>query len=439
MSSPQTSITAWEQIAQIIDSGNAEHLEGFLQLIPPGEVSYTLVRLDEPHRTHLLEMVRPELAADLMEHFADEQAADLIEELPAAAAAAIVDEMDSDDQADLLGELNKDDAAAILDQMDPEDAADAQALVAYEAESAGGLMETEYLVFADTSHIEDVIADLRQHVEEYAGYDVRYIYVTDMTDTLLGVVRMRDLLLGRGDQSLTSIMVRKPVKVHTDDSLDDLADLFDHYAFTAMPVVDGEERLLGVIQESAVAEALGEAAEEALLKASGIITGEEFRSMPILRRAARRLAYLVPITGLLLISVLVIAVFEKSVLTKFPAIAIFLPLVAGLCGSAGNQAVAVSLREMAMGLVKPADAWLVLDQGDGGGGDQRHHPRCDSAGDLLGVERQPANGHGGGWGSAPGDVGGPGPRRSHPAAAGARGDRSSHGIRADSHHRGRFL
>ncbi len=143
MSDEQATLTPWDQVEQIVESGNAEHIEAFLQLLPPGEVAYTISRLDEQHRTRLLAMVDPEIAADLMEHLADEHAADLIEELPAEQAAAIVDEMDSDDQADVLGEMDEDDAAAILEKMDPQEAAHARRRTRYAPHTARRRMVTQ--------------------------------------------------------------------------------------------------------------------------------------------------------------------------------------------------------------------------------------------------------------------------------------------------------
>ncbi|MEE9212460.1 MAG: magnesium transporter [Phycisphaeraceae bacterium] len=360
MSDEQATLTPWDQVEQIVESGNAEHIEAFLQLLPPGEVAYTISRLDEQHRTRLLAMVDPEIAADLMEHLADEHAADLIEELPAEQAAAIVDEMDSDDQADVLGEMDEDDAAAILEKMDPQEAADARRLSRYAPDTAGGVMVTEYVSYFDHQLVDDVLDDLRRNAKKYAEYDVHYMYVINDLGKLLGVVRLRELVLAPGNAALTSVMKREPVSARVDTPVQELEDVFDHYNFTAVPVVDPQDRLVGVVHHAAVEEAHGEASDKALLRFGGIIAGEEFRTMPAATRSVRRLAFLIPNILLLLISVSVIALFEESTIKRVTALAIFLPLVAGLAGNAGNQAVAVSIRELSLGLVKPIDLTRVL-------------------------------------------------------------------------------
>lgn len=352
--------TPWDELAQLIDSDNAQAVETFVYLMPPGEVPYNISRLDLERRSKLFGMVKPEVAAEFLDHFADELAADVIESLPPETAADIVEELPSDDAADVLAEIEPAEAEAIIEQMEPEEAADARALVSFEYDTAGGVMETEYLAYHRSKTVGDVINDLRANQEKYAEYDARYLYIMDDVEKLVGVIRLRTMILAAGTNKLENLVKGQPVKVRADTPVEDLEDIFDRHTFTAIPVVDAYDRLIGVVQEAAVEEALGEFAEDALLKAQGIIAGEEFRTMPIGSRTLRRMAFLLPSAGLLLVSISVIALYEESILSKLPSLAKFLPLVAGLCGCAGNQAVAVSLRELALGLVKPADIGRVI-------------------------------------------------------------------------------
>ena len=358
----RTMIEPAEQLEEIVDSRNQEHLASFLQLLDPGEVSYAISHMEVEKQTQMLAMlsqVRPQLAADLMEHLADEQAADLIEDLEPAQAAAIVDQMDSDEQTDVLSELDEDDAAAILEKMDPHEAADARLRLQYEEDTAGGLMITEYLAYRGSQDVDDVIADLRHRAESDKELEARYLYVVDKQKRLEGVASMRTLLLSPRRTRLGDLMVRNPKSCNVDTHLDELDAAFDFVEFSVVPVSDTDRRLLGIVQHAAVQEALSERSDENLLKVSGIIGGEELRSMPLLMRCLRRLAFLLPILLLLLASASVIAMYEKTV-RSLPILAAFLPVVAGLCGSGGNQAVAVSMREIALGLIKPNDFFRVL-------------------------------------------------------------------------------
>jgi magnesium transporter len=351
-----------QQLGEVIDSGNAEHLAAFLRLLPPEDTTYTISSLDEDHQTRMLSLlsaVDPDLAADLMEHFVDEQAADMIEQLEPGEAAAIVDEMDSDEQTDVLAELDDEDAEAILDQMDPAEAEDARQRLQYEEDTAGGLMITEYLAYQEHQDVDAVIADLRTNAEEYNEYEVRFAYLVDNAGLFMGVVTMRSLVMAPSGRKLTDLTIHNPMSVPVDDPLEDLEALFDRVDFSAVPVVDPAGRLMGVVQRAAVQEALSDSANEDLLKVAGIVAGEEFRSMPLISRLLRRLAYLLPIMVLLLLSASIIQVFLGTV-EKLPVLAMFLPVVAGLCGSGGNQAVGVSLREVSLGLVMPTDYMRVL-------------------------------------------------------------------------------
>ncbi|MEM6506937.1 MAG: magnesium transporter, partial [Planctomycetota bacterium] len=176
---------------------------------------------------------------------------------------------------------------------------------------------------------------------------------------LTGVVPMRSLIFAPGSSRIESQQVREPITVNVQTSLDDLHDLFDRVDFSAVPVVDDAGRLAGVIQRASVQEAIGDRESEQFLRFGGIVGGEELRSMSIGSRAARRLTFLLPIMLLLLASATVIALFEETV-KKLPILAAFLPVVAGICGSGGNQAVAVSIRELSLGLIDSSDFVRVL-------------------------------------------------------------------------------
>lgn len=355
---------AWERLETLVDQDDAYALADFFQMLPPGDIAYAVHHLDSDRRPRLLSQlasVDVEIAADIFEHLADEQSATLIEELPPREAAAIVEELPSDDQTDIISELDEDDADAILAEMSPNEAAEVRKRLVYDPDTAGGLMIAEYLAFPDTTEVGGVIRALRQIVDEGEGYEARYLFVTDQAEKLVGLITMRSLILSPTHQSVSEIMRTDYTAVPADTSLDDLEDIFDRHDYAVVPVIDHDGALLGVIQHVAVEEALNERSEEASLRRSGIVGGEEIRSMPIGARVARRLMFLMPILVLLMISASMIALFEETV-GKLPILAAFLPVVAGLAGSGGTQAVAVTMRELTLGIIKPRDFFLVLWQ-----------------------------------------------------------------------------
>jgi magnesium transporter len=349
-------------LSALIDACDASAMANFLRELPPEDTPWTISHLDDERRTAMFACLagdEPEFAADLMEHFDDAHAADIVAELTPVAAAAIVDEMDSDEQADVLSELPDLDAEAILEAMSPEEAIDTRRRMRYDEDTAGGLMITEYLAYSGSQPVEEVAEDLREHSEKYGEYEVRYVYALHLAGQLEGVVPMRDLVMAKRGTPLGRLAVDVQHIVTVDTHVDEMEDLFDRIDFSAIPVVDEESKLVGVVQRAAVQEARSEAAESDLAKFGGILRGEELRSMPVWTRSLRRLAYLLPIAGLLMLSASVIRLFISTV-DQVPILAMFLPIVSGICGSGGGQAVAVSMREISLGLIKPADLWRVL-------------------------------------------------------------------------------
>ncbi len=361
MSAEQIQSSPWQQLEQLIGLGEAEPLESFLKSLPPGETAHTIARMDDQKRTRLLELLPTDVAADLVEALSHVQAADLIEELPVDRAAAIVDEMPSGEQADLLAELHEDDAEAIIKLMSPEEAEDVRQLSQYGPDTAGGIMIREYLAFSEHKTTDQLVQDLRVNAEKYTTYDVQYVYVINECGGLEGVVRIRDLLLSPGHTLVTSVKLSKTYSVKVSDTLDELEDFFDRHDFYAAPVVDETGRLVGVVRWAYVQEALAERADKAMMRIGGIIGGEELRTMPVSSRALRRLAFLAPNIGLNLVAVSVIAFYEP-LLVKVSALMIFLPILSDMSGCSGNQAVAVSMRELALGVVKPFEVLHVLFQ-----------------------------------------------------------------------------
>lgn len=348
----------WEDIRAFVCEGRLDDLHALLEVLSPGEVARMLSRLDTGTRHRLLTLLSPETAADLIEELVDAQGADIIEDLPVNHAAAIIDEMDSDRRADLLSELDEENAEAILTRMDPEEAEDARKLLEFEEDTAGGIMVTEFISYPEDTKVSEVVKDMRDNAETYSDYGVQYAYVTSGHNTLIGVLRLRDLLLSPPDKMLRDIMIANPVYVLADTPIDELNRFFDRYPFWSLPVTGENGVILGAVRRADMEEALGEEQEKALLRFGGIIGGEELRSMPIRERAVRRLVWLSLNMALSILAASVILMFEGTIAQVF-ALVFFIPIIANMSGCSGNQAVAMSIRELALGLVQPGDVFRV--------------------------------------------------------------------------------
>lgn len=342
----------WERLRALSRSADRAGLEALLAELSPSEAVHALFRLDEEDRRGLLSVLSPSGAAELIEEIPDQQAADLVGQLPAAEAASILQELDSDDQADVIGDLATDEAEAILAEMPRKAAAEMRRLTGYDPRTAGGLMMTEVFVFREGASVGDVLDQFTSGETDFERYRGQHPYVVSRARRLVGVVSLRNLLTSRRGTPLSEIMA-PPLSVPADTSLDELEDLFDRHPFLGVPVVDAHERLLGVVSRSAVAEAALERADSDQLKIQGVV-GDELRSMPLMLRARRRLSWLSINIVLNVIAASVIALYEET-LAAVIALAVFLPIVSDMSGCSGNQAVAVSLRELALGIAKPVD------------------------------------------------------------------------------------
>lgn len=349
----------WKELERLIETADGAQVDEYLDTLSPSDLARSISRLEDDMQAGLMTMLDPQDAADLIEELPDAQGADIIEDLPVEMAAAIIDEMDSDHRADLLGDLNESDAEAILEKMDPEEATEARELLKYDQETAGGIMITEYVVYTQEMTVGDVLNDLRANAEAYADYTIQYAYVKSESGSLMGVLRLRDLLLSKDEKTIQSIMIVNPISVLDNTPLDDLEHLFDRYPFSGLPVVNRAGKLVGVVMRADAEEAHSERTDRSFMRFSGIIGGEELRTLPVTQRAKQRLLWLTLNLFLSMCAAWVVLQFEATI-EQFILLAAILPVIANVSGCSGNQAVAVSIRELALGLVNTDDVARVV-------------------------------------------------------------------------------
>jgi len=349
----------WETLSELIAAENIVELALFIDTLSPSETARAISRLTEEERLGLFSLLSPEDAADVIEDIPEAQAADLVEDMPSEQAAAIMEELTSDHLADVLGEMGEDASQAILAKMNREDADEARMLLEYAPDCAGGLMISEFLVYKSDNTIQDVLDDLQANRSQYADYHVQYFYVVDRKEKLTGVLRVHDLLFPARETRLTRVMISSPLSVSDQTSLRELQGFFEEHHLFGVPVVDPAGRLIGVVLPSAVDEAVNRRKTKTFLRLSGIIGGEEFRTMPLVSRFGRRLSWLSMNIVLNIIAASVIALYQDTLAAAI-ALAVFLPMVSDMSGCSGNQAVAVSMRELSLGLVRPGELLWVL-------------------------------------------------------------------------------
>jgi len=348
----------WEQLEALLKEEDSSRVRQYLDTLDAGEKGRAISRLSVEDQHLLLTRLQPAEAAQLTEGLPTVQLAEAFELLPPQEAAAILERMPSNERADMMAALSEAAGESIIAIMGPETAAETRRLVRYAPEVAGGLMITEYLSYPHDATVGDVVDDFQAHAEAYSDYDVQYTYVVDSKGKLLGVLRLRELVLAARPTPIARLMIPDPLSVRDSHRLRRLGDFFDQHQFVGAPVVDAGGRLVGVVRRHDVEEALAARSESQYLKSQGIVGGEELRTMPIWRRASRRLSWLSVNILLNIVAASVIALYQDT-LAAIIALAVFLPIISDMSGCSGNQAVAVSMRELSLGLVKPYEALRV--------------------------------------------------------------------------------
>jgi magnesium transporter len=348
-------------LLDLLAAGDAIRLRSLLRDVPPGESARLVTRLDRAEQRQLLLLLPPEDAAQVLKELSISQAAQLLMVLSAERAATLVELFPSNEQADLLAELG-DNADAIRASLSAETALRVLQLGQHRADTAGGLMVTEFLAYPQGVTVGNVIDDLRANAAAYSRMQAQYAYITDDADRLIGVLRLRDLLLLERSEPVRMAMTLEPHRVRADATMDEVLRFFDRHPFFGVPVVDPDDRLLGVVLRADVEEATSDRAVRRMLLMNGVLEGEESRSMTWASRVMRRAPWLGVSLLLSLVAASVIGLYQETLAAAI-ALAVFLPVISGMGGNSGNQALAVSIRELSLGLVQPQEfRWVVLKE-----------------------------------------------------------------------------
>ncbi|HJQ96497.1 MAG TPA: magnesium transporter [Acidimicrobiia bacterium] len=330
-----------EAVEEYLDA-HGEEWEA-LAALAPGAAAAILGELDEDALSELISDLEAPEAAEVLAELHAEVAADLLEDLPQAEAAALLEEMTPEDAADVLSEVEQEAAESLIDLLTAEAASEVRKLLTYPPDSAGGLMTTDVARLPIGMNAGEAIERIRQLREELD--DLSYVYVTDDDGTLAGVVSFRDLVFNRPGSGLSEVMVSDPIVVGAEADRAEVNEIISQYHILAVPVVDGQGKLLGVVTTDAVIESVQEEASEDFAAAMGAGVTENVRS-PVWSSVRARLPWIA--FDVLISSSVVWAVSQfNEVLDSFVVLAALMPLVARVGGDAGAQSLAVVIRSLA--------------------------------------------------------------------------------------------
>jgi CBS domain-containing protein len=250
----------WEDVDPVESSVSSLKLRiphQALATLHPADVAHIVEQLAPRDRAGILASLNDERAADVIEELSAEDQVDVLEDLPPETAADILEEMGPDDAADLLNDLSEERKAELLSLMQPEEAEDVRELLTYGDETAGGLMTTDFITVSPDETAQQVIDRLRE-LQPDANH-VYYLYVTDADGVLVGTITLRGLVIAMPETKIAEFVRPEPISVTLDADADDVARAIARYNLLALPVVDEEGRMQGVVTvDDAMERALGE-------------------------------------------------------------------------------------------------------------------------------------------------------------------------------------
>jgi len=317
-----------------------------------------LLDLESSNLASAVTLLGDEQLADLLKDVDPSTAARFILKLSHAQAAEVLEEMDPDDAVDVVEELKPAEVEAILVAMRPAEAREIRELMAYPPETAGGRMTPELVAISPDLTVDQALAALRRVADE--AETVYLVYVVDQARRLIGVLNLRELVLARGSALVSDLMVRDPIKVRADADQEVAARLLAEHRLLAVPVVDEEDRLLGIITADDAAEILEEEHREDVEK----LGGSEALDQPYLRTGVfellgKRIRWLLLLFVASAYTGTVLSYFQDE-LQQAVALTLFIPLLIGTGGNTGTQITTTLTRALAVGDIRLRDVFRVL-------------------------------------------------------------------------------
>lgn len=350
--------TLRSDVRELIRSRNREGIMALAERASANDWAGVVPLLETAEVAVLLHWLRDDDVAALLGELDPPEAAGILRTLTRPEAADLLEAMAPDDAADVVYQLPGADAEQILVQMEPADAADIRDLLAYPPRSAGGIMTPAFVAVAPNVRVDQATSALRQVAAE--AETIYYVYVLDAEEHLLGVLPLHRLVLSRPDVPVRELMVTDPIRVRADEDQEVAAHILTDHNLLALPVVDAENRLVGIITEDDVADVLEAEATEDIERLGGSQPLEiSYRRASLSLLVRRRIVWLLLLFVAEAYTGTVLRAFEDEI-AQVVALSFFIPLLIGTGGNIGSQVTTTLVRAMAVGEVRLRDVWWVM-------------------------------------------------------------------------------
>ena len=323
-------------IRELLDSKQYTRLRQMLSELNDADIAALLEEMEEQDMLKVFRILPKDLAADVFSYMDVDNQQFIITSLSDRDAANIVDNLMADDAADLMEEMPANVVKKILANASPETRRDINHLLRYPEDSAGSIMTVEYVDLKENLTVDEAIARIRK-----IGVDsetINICYVLDSRRKLVGTVALRYLLLSQPDEVISDIMHENVISISTMMDQEEVARQFQKYDFTAMPVVDNENRLVGIITVDDIVDILQEEATEDIEKMAAIVPSDKpYMKTGVLETWKKRIPWLLLLMVSATFTGRIIASYE-SALSACMVLSTFIPMLMDTGGNAGSQA-----------------------------------------------------------------------------------------------------
>lgn len=349
-----------ETITRLMRRGAVPSLKKVISKVRAADLPAVFPSLSASNQRKLFQFIDdPEKKGFVISELDEDITFEIIDNLALEDLVKILEYMPSDDGAVLIKMLSSDKANTVLGMMEKEGAEDVEGLLRYEDDTAGSIMIPDFIALKEHMTAKEVIESLQ--TKEYLDVEMPfYIYVVDDNDHLVGVSSLRQLVVVPSAKPLSEFMATDVISVTTDMDQEEVARIVARYNILAVPVVDEDRRMVGLVTVDDVIDVFREEATEDILKMAGV--GEEFvETKSIIRSTRIRLPWLfVSFLGGIF-AIFIISNFEKS-LKEVSYLALFIPVIMGMGGNIGIQSSTIVVRGIATGRINVRHLWSVVSK-----------------------------------------------------------------------------
>ena len=319
-------------------SKNSQKLVKTLSKYHEKDIAEAITLLTPAERQHIYNVLDEHMIAEIFSYLDD--AKDYLEELSLEKAARVISYMDSDDAVDVLDDLSETKKNEIVEHLDADAKEDVQKLLSYEDDEIGSCMTNNFICIPDNLTIREAMSALVKQAGEHDN--ISTIYVVNSADKFAGAIDLKDLIIARQNDNLADIISSSYPYVYEHENINECIDKIADYEEDSIPVLDNNNKILGVITAQNIIEVVDEEMGEDYARLAGLMAEEDLKE-PLLDSMKKRLPWLVVLMFLGMVVSSVVGIFE-SVVSQLTILMMFQSVILGMSGNAGTQSLAVTVR-----------------------------------------------------------------------------------------------